>query len=477
MKNLIILIFAVLVSTINATAQTLIATTFNVDATANHNQRKIVRDANDNIYVVFTDYINQVSKIKGVMFDHSTGLWGDPFLIANGENPTLAISNDGKIHLIFQYSPVVPKIKYQSSVDFIHWTAPCMISNPDFDYECELPVADVDAEGRLNIFWVQRNENLMDSLVYACIAGDTLIERKCLLAKDQIFDIAIANHLQYGNNNLFFAIQSNLDSIHIFGSTDGMDSYHPLFATKGTQPCISYNTFWENEYSLAKLLFIDTDLHLTEVEVDVEIGAGDSNQLPCWFMIEYICIDDIAPPIGYSYLYMDAETLIHGFSYGPSWDWNTIMETITGNQIKNPSIAYKHFDFEYVDFIWTEKIEYGYGYNIYYKRDEKHIWLNIKEDDEAGKGFSITGFPNPFSEQLTLTISVDNENVLPLVQIYNCDAELIKTLDIEKIESKKYSTIWNGANETGNKVRAGMYVIICSVGDKRTVRKIIYEPK
>ena len=47
------------------TAQTIIATSNHPGATSNHNQRKIVRDSVDNIYVVFMDFYNQESKIKG----------------------------------------------------------------------------------------------------------------------------------------------------------------------------------------------------------------------------------------------------------------------------------------------------------------------------------------------------------------------------------------------------------------------------
>jgi len=475
MKKFFIISAFVMLS-VNIIAQTLIATTFNQDATANHNQRKIVRDSNGNIYIVFVDLINQVSIIKGVMYDNPSGQWKTPFLIANGKNPTLAISADNQIHLIFESNDAMTQIIHTSTSDFTIWTPSTVISDPVL--KNKLPVADIDSMGRLNIFWILKNENLTDSLVYGCVSGDTLVERKCILGKDIISDIAIANHLQYGDNNLFFAIQYHQDSVQIFSSVDGMESQHALFAAKGTQPCISYNSLWDYEgFGLARLLFIDTDLHLTEVEVDAENGFWDSNQLPCWFFVEYVCIDDIAPPIGYSYLYMDAGVLTHGFSYGPNWDWNTILETIYNSDISNPSIAYKHFNFEYVDFVWMEYVQYGYGYNIYYQRDAKHIWLNIKEDEESGKGFSVTGYPNPFSGQLALTISVENENVVPSIQIYNSNSELIKTLDIERTELTEYSSHWTGTNETGEKVKAGMYVIICSVGDKRTARKVILQPE
>jgi hypothetical protein len=62
--------------------------------------------------------------------------------------------------------------------------------------------------------------------------------------------------------------------------------------------------------------------------------------------------------------------LYHGFSYGSEWNWSTIMDTIAGNPLL-PSIAYKSFNFSYVDFIWM--VNNGNGYNIYYKHDPKHV--------------------------------------------------------------------------------------------------------
>ena len=89
-KYLILTIISLLA--VDITAQTLIATSNHPEATANHNQRKIVRDSNDNIYVVFVDTNNQESVIKGVMYDNIAGQWNNAFEIINGQNPTLSIN-------------------------------------------------------------------------------------------------------------------------------------------------------------------------------------------------------------------------------------------------------------------------------------------------------------------------------------------------------------------------------------------------
>ena len=101
MKKLLLLTI-VSVFAVQCFAQTLIATSNHTQATANHNQRKIVRDSDENIYVVFVDWVDQQNVVKGVSYDRSAQQWGDPFFIAQGTNPTLAITADDHIHLLMQ---------------------------------------------------------------------------------------------------------------------------------------------------------------------------------------------------------------------------------------------------------------------------------------------------------------------------------------------------------------------------------------
>ena len=473
MKKVLLLTVITLLA-VGVTAQTLIATSNHPGATANHNQRKIVRCSNHNIYVVFVDTENQESVIKGVMFDSSSGQWHNTYEITDGKNPTLSISADDEIHLIFESNDAITEIRYASTTDFSSWTSYNVIS--DTIFKSNLPVADIDATGNLNVFWVQTNEDLTKSPVYACISDDAPLERKYITTKNEINDIAIANHLQYVENDLFFAIQFNQDSLQLFYSNNMMESFDTLYSAKGSQPCITYNSIWESQNeNCARFLYIDPGSQLMEVEVAVGTGYGisDPNQLESFGFVEYVCVDDFAPPIGYSYLFMEFGTIFHGFSYGAFWEWNTILETISGNNISNPSIAYKHFNFEYIDFIWMDGS--GYNFDIYYMRDEKHIWLGI-DDEEEGKGFSIVGHPNPFSEQLTISISVKEENFVPVIEIYNSGSQLIKLLDVQQSSAKEFTSEWNGTDKNGNNVETGLYIIMCSVGDKRVARKVIFKP-
>jgi hypothetical protein len=148
------------------------------------------------------------------------------------------------------------------------------------------------------------------------------------------------------------------------------------------------------------------------------------------------------------------------------------METVNTSYESNPSIAYKHFNFEYVDFIWMEeKLNY---YEIYYMRDEKHIWLGI-DDEEDEKGFTISGHPNPFSEILKINVTVESKNQIPQIEIYNSNSQLIRNIVAKASSTKEFVFNWDGTSENGKKVKPGVYVLMCTAGDKRTARKVIYK--
>ncbi len=474
MKKFILFVLIYVFAT-NLSSQTIIATSNHSEATANHNQRKIVRDSGGNMYVVFVDYIDQQNVVKGLMYDPALQQWGEAFFIAAGTNPTLAISDDDQIHLLLQSNNTPAEILHLESDNFTSWLPADTISYPD--KSSSLPVADIDAAGKLNALWKQQNNDYTESLIYAAITDAWPLERKTVFTKTQISDIAIANHLQYLDNSLFFAMQYNLDSIAFFVSDDWMNSFDTLYAAIGSQPCISYNSFWQisNEAS-ARFLYINTNNKLCEMEVLVfnTYDVQGPFEMPFWEDVEYVCIDDLASPIGYSFLSLGEGQLRHNFSYGFAWNnWMSTMEYISGNGIINPSIAYKHFNFEYVDFIWTD--DSGIDNDIYYMRDAKHVWTGT-HDPEVGKGFSITGEPNPFSTEILLTISVEEEGNTPHLEVYNTNSQLVKTLVPTQNDTRNYYVRWSGLDESSAAVNPGVYIIMCTIGDKRTARKLIFTP-
>lgn len=474
MKKLLLLTI-VSVFAMQCFAQTLIATSNHTQATANHNQRKIVRDSDENIYVVFFDWVDQQNVVKGVSYDRSAQQWGDPFFIAHGTNPTLAITADDHIHLLMQTNTTPEAIVHLQSDNFITWLPADTISSPGED--SYLPVADVDASGKLNVLWRQQNDDYTRSVIYAAIVDGEPVVPQTVLTNTFIKDIAIANHLQYVDDKLFFAVHYNQDSLGFFLSEDSMNSFDTIYSALGSKPCLTLNSWWDLiEDGSARFLYINPEHQLCEVEAfqnDPWYVEGPI-VIPLQEEIENVYIDDLLPPTGYSFLTLGWGSLKHNFSYGLQWEnWMITMENIVGSGIINPSIAYKHFSFDYVDFIWTDNAG---GHNeIYYMRDEKYVYIGI-DDPDTDKGFSITGNPNPFSDQIAINISVEKETDRPQLEIYNHIGQRVKTIIPLQNDALHYSCWWNGTDDSGSTLAPGAYVIVCTVGNTRTARKVIFRP-
>jgi hypothetical protein len=453
-------------------SQTLIGSSNAYDALAGNNQRKIVRDYNDNIFVVFADIQGDVNTIMGVKYSSESGEWEPASEIAEGQNPTLAIGPDDLIHLIYESNNTNHRIMYSFSNDFINWTTPVLLS--DEGHHCHLPVADVDSAGIVNIFWIEEFSGTYENLVYCALTNDTTFVTHVIISKGEINDIAIANHLQYRNNDLFFAISFGLDSLQFFRSTDHLNTFDTVYSEIGFMPCITFNSdynYWDDE-SLVRFLYLNPTDDLQEAEAwSVDYTNIETYPFP-FGPTQFVCIDDLAPPIGYSFLFIQNGILKHGFSYGVMWYWVTIMNTFQyPNPIYYASIAYKQFNPLFADFIWM--VSTGSYYNIYYQRDDKHEWLPGFQDNEEGKGFYVTGRPNPFSENINVYVTSEREDLIPSIQIYDIQSQLIRTLEVANADKGDYTYVWDGKNSAEIKVDEGIYLVLCSVGEKRIARKIM----
>jgi hypothetical protein len=466
MKKPILLITVLLIAT-GMNAQTLIATSNLEWATSYRNQRKIVRDSSENIYVVFTDFINSERIVKGVMFDNDSGEWGEPGFITSGSLPTIAISDGGKIHLVYRSNDETTRIMHISSDNFSEWTEPGIIS--DTTGSCTIPGADVDSTGNLNVFWVQENTETGKDLIYCRVNADTVSDRKLITTKEDIFDIAMANHLQYMNDDVFFALHFTDDSLQFFHSVDLLDTFDTIHVAQGSQPNITFNSIYDDDpdYHTVRFLYRDMGLNLMEYESwmgNYQNGSAEEIEIE---NVDYVCIDDVLPDMGYSYLYLQDNTLYHNFSYGP-WFNQYNMEIIYGMGISYPNIAYKHFNPLFVDFIWMEE-----NYKIYYMRDEKHVWMPGYPEIREGEAFSISGTPNPFSNSISIIVNVYEKDAKPNIQIYTIGGNLIKSLEFSSYSKKNYTYIWDGTNNQGTKTESGIYLVVCTVGKNREARKIM----
>ena len=465
----IILAFLFLASTNEIYTQEIIATSKHPFATANHNQRKIIRDSDSNIYVAYTDSLSNSIIINGVYYNSASQAWSNPEPIAEGTNPTLAINRNNRTYLLYQSNDSMSQIRCQYTENFTEWSESTVLS--DTNYSCFLPVSDCDSSGSLNVFWVQDNADGTDSLQYGQVMGEELIASRSIAMKGSIEDIAIANHLMYTNNDVYFAYQSDDDSIVFCSSGDYVQSLDTVNVSIGSQPGLTFNcqTDWPGDKgNHIRMLFLDNTYNLIENEYIDYGGGGFRDDILQLGQIDYFCIDDLMPPLGYSYLFIRNDSLFHGFSFGSGWGAN-LQDTIATNPIY-PSMAYKHFSSEYIDFVWMQ--ESGKDFTIHYRRDDKYEYIYKGIDKELGKGFKITGYPNPFGEVLNIQVEVPNNDQIPSIDIYNTNSRLVASLHPGLISGNEYHFAWK-TSESAEQIPPGLYFVRCTVGKGRTAKKVI----
>lgn len=471
MRNLIIINLIFLLQTFVLQAQTLIATSNHPDATANHNQRKIVRDTADNVYVVFQDIINEDTVIKGLYLNRITELWSEAEFICSGKNPTLAISKNCIISLIYETNDSVTSIAYRNTYDFVNWSDEILLSGHEIN--CKLPVADVDSSGTLNVLWI----NKVDS--YRTLGYSRIIDNEvCSFEFTYFFiydDISIANHLQYNDNIMYFAIENSSSYYdkysEVYISNDYMNNFEIRKIINGINPSLTYNYLLDIEWceSVADVLFISesNDLHTVHIDEEQEVTDGTLLQNG---PVSCLGIDDVAPPLGYAYLFMKGTTLYQAFSFdienlgNISASESPIIDSVV-TEPYNPSIAYKHFRFDVVDYIWTE--QHGDSYQIFYKRNNKYNSISGKTN-LSDSDIKVYASPNPFIDNISVYFTSFKTVKSSSVKIFNTSGTLI--LD-KKTDDDSFT--WNGKDSSGKTVEPGTYILMIENGTGKTAGKII----
>ena len=98
----------------------------------------------------------------------------------------------------------------------------------------------------------------------------------------------------------------------------------------------------------------------------------------------------------------------------------------------------------------------------------------VSTEEDAIPDLEITLFPNPFSDQLTITLELDGKFDLSKVKfaIYNSMGQLVEILEELPIASEgTYSINWN---PTSNNLPGGIYHLIVQAEDYQESFKLVY---
>ena len=80
-------------------------------------------------------------------------------------------------------------------------------------------------------------------------------------------------------------------------------------------------------------------------------------------------------------------------------------------------------------------------------------------------------YPNPFNPQTTMDFDLPNDSEVN-IRIYNITGELVKEMVNEVMPAGYHKLVWNGRNEMGVDVTAGIYIVHMNAKNYRSVKKI-----
>ncbi len=105
-----------------------------------------------------------------------------------------------------------------------------------------------------------------------------------------------------------------------------------------------------------------------------------------------------------------------------------------------------------------------------------HPYVGIENENHLAlpllKEF-IEIFPNPTASELKVNYTVDFKTLSEIV-IYDITGKKIKVLVSEIQEPGSYEILWNGQDDAGKKIPAGLYILHCNLNNNRSIKRIAF---
>ena len=81
-------------------------------------------------------------------------------------------------------------------------------------------------------------------------------------------------------------------------------------------------------------------------------------------------------------------------------------------------------------------------------------------------------YPNPFNPSTTIDVSVASDSYI-MLNVYDINGRLISTLADDTFDTGYHSFVWNGLDQSGNKVSAGIYFYSLQTNEMTLTKKMI----
>lgn len=117
-------------------------------------------------------------------------------------------------------------------------------------------------------------------------------------------------------------------------------------------------------------------------------------------------------------------------------------------------------------------ISYGGSINDIFRSVNPTVGVEIDDPPMQESTITLTNYPNPFKINTIINFSIKEHGFVEL-KIYDIKGRLIKQVINQKLEGGEYDVTWNGKDDKGKDVYAGMYFIYMRIGKTNHVKKMV----
>lgn len=152
--------------------------------------------------------------------------------------------------------------------------------------------------------------------------------------------------------------------------------------------------------------------------------------------------------------------IVRSLNNGASWQWLVLPAEMPDQSGQIYGIVY-----------WGEYIYISFNACIY----RLYVGPPVANNDYVASvvPVEVSCYPNPFRDNTTLTLKQGADHSLTTVAVYNLKGQLVRRLLDPQPILGEYSITWDGKNDQGEKLGAGVYFFKIKSGSYSTTRKMI----
>ena len=99
--------------------------------------------------------------------------------------------------------------------------------------------------------------------------------------------------------------------------------------------------------------------------------------------------------------------------------------------------------------------------------------IHVSNDYAVPAEFGLEqNYPNPFNPSTTIDVSIAGDSHV-MLNVYDINGRLISTLANDVYDTGYHSFVWNGMDQSGNKVSAGIYFYSLHTKEMTLTKKMI----